>query len=172
MPRPVKDKIQSSGLSLCLSYYVRFCFFHLEVFCVLLCYKHTIAAADVVRRVFSSCSNPFQSLLRSSSNLLIMSVLLAHPTEVQFPYITYTHDVCVCFFLCQILQIYAPFDPQAWPPPYCTVYTHLVKSGGTSLKDQLQRQSVQGGMPKPGTHVLLNYRCMMSGRAGWEVVVI
>ncbi len=46
-------------------------------------------------------------------------------------------------------QIYAPFDSDQ-PPPYCTVYTHLVKSGGTSLKDQLQRQSVKGGMPKPG----------------------
>ncbi|CAN0135821.1 unnamed protein product [Scytosiphon promiscuus] len=45
--------------------------------------------------------------------------------------------------------IFAPFDPDQ-PPAYCTVYTHLVKSGGTSLKDQLQRESVRQGMPKPG----------------------
>lgn len=51
--------------------------------------------------------------------------------------------------LAALAQIFAPFDPDQ-PPAYCTVYTHLVKSGGTSLKDQLQRQSVKGGMPKPG----------------------
>lgn len=48
-----------------------------------------------------------------------------------------------------LLQIFSPFDPEL-PPSYCTVYTHLVKSGGTSLKNQLQRQSVAHGMPKPG----------------------
>lgn len=47
------------------------------------------------------------------------------------------------------LQIFAPFDPEL-PPSYCTVYTHLVKSGGTTVKDQLQRESVKQGMPKPG----------------------
>eukprot|EP00904_Undaria_pinnatifida_P005233 jgi/Undpi1/183/HiC_scaffold_1.g00180.m1 len=45
--------------------------------------------------------------------------------------------------------IFAPFNPEE-PPEYCTAYHHLVKSGGTSLKDQLQRESVRHGLPKPG----------------------
>lgn len=45
--------------------------------------------------------------------------------------------------------IFAPFNPNE-PPAYCTAYHHLVKSGGTSLKDQLQRESVRHGLPKPG----------------------
>ena len=48
-----------------------------------------------------------------------------------------------------IAQIFAPFPPDE-PPTYCTVYHHLVKSGGTSIKDQLRRESVVNKLPRPG----------------------
>lgn len=53
------------------------------------------------------------------------------------------------------LQIFAPFDPEL-PPSYCTVFTHLVKSGGSSIKGQLREESRKLGLPKPG-------KCSWSG---------
>lgn len=47
------------------------------------------------------------------------------------------------------LQIFAPFDPD-FSPRYCTVFTHLIKSGGQSVKGQLREESERLDLPKPG----------------------
>ncbi|CAN0193658.1 unnamed protein product [Ascophyllum nodosum] len=57
--------------------------------------------------------------------------------------------------------IFAPFPPDE-PPTYCTVYHHLVKSGGTSIKDQLRRESVVNKLPRPGL-------CTSDGRTSGQM---
>lgn len=45
--------------------------------------------------------------------------------------------------------VYAP-SPKGEPAAYCTVFNHLVKSGGTSIKHQLWMGSVEDGSWEPG----------------------
>lgn len=90
-------------------------------------------------------------VLRQAKRQLVTAAIAADLEQhLRILHVTYSfaRPLIVCAIRAAF-QIFAPFDPDQ-PPAYCTVYTHLVKSGGTSLKDQLQRQSVKGGMPKPG----------------------
>ncbi|CAN0193851.1 unnamed protein product [Ascophyllum nodosum] len=61
--------------------------------------------------------------------------------------------VCSCLVLLVILRcqaIYVPSRNNTSKPAYCTVYNHLVKSGGTSIKEQLIEGSRVEGSQPPG----------------------
>lgn len=46
-------------------------------------------------------------------------------------------------------QIYARSN-NGEPPEYCTLFNHMVKSGGTSIKDQLITSALTDGVAEPG----------------------
>lgn len=46
-------------------------------------------------------------------------------------------------------QLYAPSPPDQGPQ-YCTVFNHMVKSGGTTIKTQLEQSSEVEGDAFPG----------------------
>lgn len=48
-------------------------------------------------------------------------------------------------------QIYAGSPPDQ-PPEFCTVFNHMVKSGGTTIKTQLEDRSVVEGDAFPGAY--------------------
>ncbi|CAM9969648.1 unnamed protein product, partial [Hapterophycus canaliculatus] len=45
-------------------------------------------------------------------------------------------------------QIFATSEP-GQPPEYCTVFHHMVKSAGSTIKSLLQKASVREGVAKP-----------------------
>lgn len=48
-----------------------------------------------------------------------------------------------------VSQIYAPSPPDQ-RPEFCTVFNHMVKSGGTTIKTQLEQSSEAEGDAFPG----------------------
>ena len=47
-------------------------------------------------------------------------------------------------------KIFVPIPDDNSEPQYCTVYNHLVKSGGTSIKLQLMHASAEERSRRPG----------------------
>ena len=47
-------------------------------------------------------------------------------------------------------QMYARSEIEEVPPTYCTVFHHMVKSAGSTIKSILRRASVVDGVAKPG----------------------
>lgn len=60
--------------------------------------------------------------------------------------------MCACIFsACTArVQIFGTSPPDSPEPAYCTVYNHLVKSGGTSIKEQLVASSMRENSRSPG----------------------
>ncbi|CAM9632784.1 unnamed protein product [Scytosiphon promiscuus] len=56
---------------------------------------------------------------------------------------------CIVFLGIRCCAIYEP-QPRGEPPRYCTVVNHMVKSGGTSIKEQLASASRKEGHSAPG----------------------
>lgn len=54
-------------------------------------------------------------------------------------------------------------SPDGQPPKFCTVFNHLVKSGGTSIKQQLFQSSEAEGDAVPGTENETNTREVANG---------
>lgn len=46
-------------------------------------------------------------------------------------------------------QVYA-HTPPGEPPEYCTLFNHMVKSGGSTIKDKLEASALADGVAPPG----------------------
>ncbi|CAB1101561.1 unnamed protein product [Ectocarpus sp. CCAP 1310/34] len=52
------------------------------------------------------------------------------------------------FLLAPRLQLYARSEPGE-PPEYCTVFHHMVKSAGSTVKSLLHSATRKEGLPRP-----------------------
>lgn len=73
-----------------------------------------------------------------------------------------------CTVLNLIVQIYARSDSGQSPPGYCTVFHHMVKSAGSTVKSTLRRACVMDDAPLPGERECTTY---VTGKALLEIVV-
>ena len=48
-----------------------------------------------------------------------------------------------------VVQIYERIDPEE-PPNYCTVFHHMVKSAGSTMKSILNGAAIDDDVPMPG----------------------
>lgn len=61
-------------------------------------------------------------------------------------------------------QIYARSEIGESPPTYCTVFHHMVKSAGSTVKSILRRASVVDGVAKPGEQAHTTITSMQTRR--------
>ena len=82
---------------------------------------------------------------------LTVSLTCRPPTPP--PLLSFYAFGCVLFFAQQAVN--ASPETKSELPEYCTVFTHMVKSGGTTIKDQLIEATYHSSPPILGTAAVL-----------------
>lgn len=67
-------------------------------------------------------------------------------------FLSVSFSACVCLPH-SAWQVYSSSTP-GQPPEYCTVFHHMVKAAGSTVKRMLRRAAALEGLPKPGARFL------------------